>query len=329
MKYQLFWRTLPMSLKKIFLFLLTLLLAAGSFPISASAADPNEILQLEVPGQFRQTEARTELELVNGLRTQPGIWYWNKDDTTKTVFNEEGGAALQPLVYDYELEKIAMQRAVELAVLFSHTRPNGQICFSLLNGYFAVGENIASGYGSAESVFTGWCEEDEPYQWQGHRRNMLSSDFTAFGAAAFRYNGRNYWVQAFGRPASGAAATAANDETAVGIVESLRSNAEAILNASYTSIKIYRPYDLPLSEGEGTLAVRQELRSGAIDVSGVPAGAALLAASYDENGRFLGLSEATEEKEAEAAEGASEVTVFCIDEAFAPLSESLAIPMER
>jgi uncharacterized protein YkwD len=47
--------------------------------------------------------------------------------------------------------------------------------YELLAGqdFGAGGENIAAGYESAAAVFDGWREENESYEGQGHRRNML------------------------------------------------------------------------------------------------------------------------------------------------------------
>ena len=53
-------------------------------------------------------------------------WYWNSDDTTKTTCDN-----LSELAYDYDLEKLAMKRAAEIALSYAHTRPNGERCFSI------------------------------------------------------------------------------------------------------------------------------------------------------------------------------------------------------
>ena len=49
-----------------------------------------------------------------------------------------------------------------------------RMCMSFWRGrILAPGENIAAGYESAAAVFDGWREENESYEGQGHRRNML------------------------------------------------------------------------------------------------------------------------------------------------------------
>lgn len=107
---------------------------------------------------------------------------------------------LQPLQYDYDLEKAAMQRAAELAISYSHDRPDGTDCFSAvtLSDCTTLGENIALGQSSAKSVFTAWQETKNNYSGQGHRRNLLNEGFNCVGIGHVIYNGTHYWVQVFG-----------------------------------------------------------------------------------------------------------------------------------
>ena len=181
--------------------------------------DPN-IGVAEVSGQFRQTEARRMLGMINEFRTGDNAWYWNEDDETKTIYAPNTLGTLQ---YDSVLEKIAMQRATELAINYAHTRPNGQSCFSVEeDGVTSCGENIAYGYNAfftSDEVFVAWREDEDPYAGQGHRRNMLEPEFTAVGFGCFYCNGRYYWTQEFGFSHSGAEATAPNDTTTSVIVE--------------------------------------------------------------------------------------------------------------
>ena len=152
--------------------------------------------------QYYQTEARRMLSMVNKFRTSGKAWYWNPDNKTKTT-----GITVDALQYDTALEDIAMQRAAEIGIMMSHTRPNGQDCFSayyVYNGtaYKANGENILYGTGSfgenAESSFDMWKEEDQGYSGQGHRRNMLNARFTAIGIGYAYINGYNLWVMELG-----------------------------------------------------------------------------------------------------------------------------------
>lgn len=54
----------------------------------------------------------------------------------------------------------------------------------------AAGENIAAGYHTVSSVMNGWLASP------GHCKNIMSPNFTEFGAAESNY----YWTQVFARP---------------------------------------------------------------------------------------------------------------------------------
>ena len=138
-------------------------------------------------------------DLLNEFRLEDGVWQWNKDNTTKTVFNTNDTNQLKPLVRDTALEETAKTRAKELVQLYSHTRPDDSPCFTAFpDGYTAVGENIAMGYTTCADVTEAWKETNYTYDGQGHRRNMLRSQFNSVGIAAYRANGTIYWVQDFG-----------------------------------------------------------------------------------------------------------------------------------
>lgn len=171
-------------------------------PAEAATAD------YQVPVTYGQTEARKMIDMINGFRTGSDAWYWNQDNATKTTC-----ANLGKLTYDYALEQAAMLRVAEIAVSFSHTRPNGGSCFDALSSLplYAMGENIAAGQTTAASAFTSWREDNYGYAGQGHRRNMLNSGFTAVGIGHVTFNGVHYWVQNFGSPNTGAPATAVAD----------------------------------------------------------------------------------------------------------------------
>ena len=137
---------------------------------------------------------------LNNFRREKGVWYWNDDNRTKTVFNTNSSNQLGTLKKNAKLEETAKVRAKEIATKFSHTRPNGQSCFTAYPQMSAYGENIAAGQTSVEQVMKSWKEENESYNNQGHRRNMLNPDFNAVGIACYKAaDGTQYWVQCFGR----------------------------------------------------------------------------------------------------------------------------------
>ncbi|MCD7709179.1 MAG: CAP domain-containing protein [Clostridiales bacterium] len=157
---------------------------------------------------YKQTDARSMLSLINDFRTGSEANYVGANGGIVTV------SGLSELTYDYDLEKIAMQRAAEIVLSFEHTRPNGDDCWTAYTeysySYDSCGENIAWGYSSAQSVFEGWREDDEDYSGQGHRRNMLG-DFSNVAIACASYGGKCCWVQEFSKASNTSAATTANN----------------------------------------------------------------------------------------------------------------------
>lgn len=130
-----------------------------------------------------ETESQTipKISMTTGEK-QIAVW---------EIVNEERAAVgLSPLAYRSDLQEYADIRAQEIAQSFSHTRPNGDSCFSVFDDYngniMGMGENIAYGYPTPEEVMEGWMNSS------GHKSNILGS-----------YNGivvgvyGNYWVQLF------------------------------------------------------------------------------------------------------------------------------------
>ena len=184
-------------------------LKEGRLTIKTDPSQVGDTFSVDLDVKYGQTDARTMLQMVNDLRT--GSDAWQLDENENKVYIKD----LQPLTYDYQLERIAMQRAVETALHWDHVRPDGVTRSSdMFDGWTSTGENIAAGQsysGTTSSIFEKWCETNEPYARQGHRRNMLSSGFTSIGIGHVTVNGTDYWVQVFGAPALDENETVAND----------------------------------------------------------------------------------------------------------------------
>lgn len=206
----------------------------GNGNITARAA---EVQYFQVTGTYRQTEARTMLAMINSFRTGSDAWQWNENNTEKVQVT-----GLSELQYDYNLENAAMQRAMELVVGYSHTRPNGESCFSAYTGeYGTYGENIAIGTSNltANRAFRLWQETDAFYEGQGHRRNMLSDSYNAVGIAHVYYEGCHYWVQEFGdRVVSGDPVPANDAETSVAVPVSTDQITELTYSSSIAGYQL-------------------------------------------------------------------------------------------
>lgn len=172
--------------------LLLVILFVATMIKSESLYAAEDTVTINVTGTYGQSEARKMLDLINTFRTSGEANYKDKDNSTLIQCGE-----LNEFTYDYELEAIAMQRAMEIAIYNSHTRPNGESCYTLNTVGQAKAENIAAGYRTYEEVFIGWREDNEDYDGQGHRRNMLSYKYNAIGIGHVVYNGTHYWVQEF------------------------------------------------------------------------------------------------------------------------------------
>ena len=205
-------------MKKTKLRLLLLLFFIGGLiilPQKAKAAEKAaEIIPVNISVKYGQTEARTIFDMINEMRTNPyDAWCWDAYDNKKIPCPN-----LEELKYDYDLERVAMKRAAEIALSYEHERPMGGKVWDVYNEenikWLAAGENISVGHTTAAEANLGWREDDKTYAGQGHRRNMLSSDYNCVGIGHVYYNGVHYWVEVFAnRPEINTTEIPANDST--------------------------------------------------------------------------------------------------------------------
>ena len=142
-------------------------------------------------------KVRECFRLTNEFRTGNEAFYLNSDNKTTTSLVGK----LSELELDEELCRAAQIRAKEIVQEFSHTRPNGKGCFTVLDdlsiSYGTPGENIAAGKQSGEETFLQWKEDGKDYAGQGHRRNMLGTNYKRIGIAytyAANSTYKYYWV---------------------------------------------------------------------------------------------------------------------------------------
>lgn len=115
------------------------------------------------------------------------------------IMNQErANAGVGGISQNASLDAVAQIRAQEIAQSFSHTRPNGTSCFTVLDeggiAYMTAGENIAAGYGDPASVMSGWMNSP------GHRANILNGSFGQVGIGYYTDPNSGYgtyWVQIF------------------------------------------------------------------------------------------------------------------------------------
>ena len=215
-----------------------------------------DTITVDVTGTYGQTEARSMLKLVNDFRTgryidggQSEVWAYAPNGSVDTASYKNLGE----LKYDYELEKAAMQRAMETALQFSHERPyrdpdidTDSWLTVFPDGYSSQTENIAYGYVNnninAQQAFNSWCETNYPYAGQGHRRGMLSRNANRIGIGhvVMTFSGNltegdrpypltteiHYWVMEIGYRSDsfGLTQTPAKDDEATLAIDVLKDN---------------------------------------------------------------------------------------------------------
>ena len=117
------------------------------------------------------------------------------DEVIRLVNVERNKAGLPSVTKNANACMAANVRANEIITSFSHTRPNGKDCFSVLSeyniNYRACGENIAMGQKTPEEVMEAWMNSS------GHRANILSANFSQIGVGVVYSQGRYYWAQMF------------------------------------------------------------------------------------------------------------------------------------
>ncbi len=152
--------------------------------------EPEIILQ---PGRPEQIE-RPEPE-----HSEPENTYKNENEYVNEVLSlvnkYRNASGLNSVTLDENLCEAAQIRAKETRTSFSHTRPSGKSCFTVLSdlgiSYRGAGENIAYGQSSPDEVMTAWMNSE------GHRANIMNPSFTKLGVGVYSVSGIIYWAQMF------------------------------------------------------------------------------------------------------------------------------------
>lgn len=190
-----------------------------------------------------EEEIEEEEEVVVGkdrieIYTEGFYDYDSAEDVFRLTNEARVSEGKTKLVMDEKLTEIAMHRAAEQALLYNHVRPNGTKWHTLLSGKYlsGAGENIAFGQYSADSVTTAWLNSE------GHRENIMNSDYTSIGVGSFMHNGTRFWVQIF----SSYTETAYSDKSV--------ASKDVVLDAIPLNVGefILEAYDNELKVGENT-----------------------------------------------------------------------------
>ena len=138
--------------------------------IYAEDSSQQVVCSIKVKGFYNYDKAFEVLDILNEKRREMGLF---------------------ELTMDARLLDAAMRRSMESAVIFSHSRPDNTVYYSL-DREMIWGENIAAGRDTSYGTFEQWWNSP------GHRKNMLSEEFKSIGIGCVQINGIYYWSQEFG-----------------------------------------------------------------------------------------------------------------------------------
>ena len=141
-------------------------------------------MTVTIPVEYHQTHARTMRDMINQARADEGI--------SNTVY------------IDYNLEKAAMKRAVEIAVYYEHTRPNGTGLNTLVSE-FSLSGKPAENIFACGGYFHGspFSEDDTSEVFEvfmnssSHRSTILDPSLRAVGIGYARVGGISCWAMDF------------------------------------------------------------------------------------------------------------------------------------
>ena len=110
--------------------------------------------------------------------------------------NEREKEGLEELEYNEKLQDAADTRAKECADRFSHTRPNGTSCHTVVADldYKVTGENLVKAdkpIATAQTLVQAWMDSE------AHRDNILLKDFTSMAIGVYETDDMVYAVQIF------------------------------------------------------------------------------------------------------------------------------------
>ena len=142
----------------------------------------------EADTTVNKPEEESEVEIPEDATMGEAIFLLTNEERLK----EE----LPTLSYNYDLQDAADLRAKECAELFSHTRPDGSSCHTVVKDfdYKVTGENLIKAdkpIATAESLVEAWMNS------QGHKENILMKEYTSIAIGVYETESMVYAVQIF------------------------------------------------------------------------------------------------------------------------------------
>ena len=114
-------------------------------------------------------------------------------EVVELVNAERAKEGIAPVELDMALCQAADIRAQEAKKSFSHTRPNGSRCFTVLTeadiSYLIAGENLGGHIKTPKRAVAAWMKSE------GHRKNIMNPKFNYIGVGYV--SSGDYWAQFF------------------------------------------------------------------------------------------------------------------------------------
>lgn len=150
----------------------------------------------EVVSNYVKTNPVNKVVAIGTKIKAPSTTYVDETGGSTAMFNSINASrvknGLPALKRNHNLDLAASVRAEEIMRSFSHTRPDGSPFYTVSD--LAHGENVA--YGS----FDGEVTHGRFMASEGHKQNILNSEFTSVGIASkIGSDGPAYWAVIFGR----------------------------------------------------------------------------------------------------------------------------------
>lgn len=154
---------------------------------------PTNISTVEINSDVDEPTNKEDVDTTSEISSE-------KKQLVEEIFNlineERTKVNLNKLNYNFELQNAVDIRARECAEQFSHTRPDGTLCFTVVNeiDYGVVGENLIKGdnpIATAQALVNAWMESE------GHKANILNVDFTETAIGIYINDNITYCAQIF------------------------------------------------------------------------------------------------------------------------------------
>lgn len=145
-------------------------------------------IKYTIPSHLKEMEEGTYMDIttvtINGTKN-----YEKANQILPLVNEERAKKGLSPLSYSEELTEVAMKRAAETSIYWSHIRPCGMDCFTIASTF--DGENIGAKTSSPTGIMTSWMNSAL------HRAAILKEEYKSIGIGCYQVNGVTFWVQTF------------------------------------------------------------------------------------------------------------------------------------